>query len=68
MASPALDQASRLGHRPADLECPGILHFGELPFDLVKLPLLVPSNHMGRLEDSFFIMTHVLCYAFMEAP
>lgn len=36
--------------------------------DLVKLPLVVPSNHMGRLEDSFFIMTHVLCYAFMEAP
>jgi len=35
--------------------------------DLVDLPLLVPSNHMGRLEDSFFIMTHVLCYAFMEA-
>jgi D-sedoheptulose 7-phosphate isomerase len=35
--------------------------------DLVKLPLLVPSRHMGRLEDCFFIFTHVLCYAFMEA-
>lgn len=35
--------------------------------DLVSLPLLVPSTHMGRLEDCFFIMTHVLCYAFMEA-
>lgn len=35
--------------------------------DLCQLPLLVPSTHMGRLEDSFFIMTHVLCYAFMEA-
>jgi D-sedoheptulose 7-phosphate isomerase len=35
--------------------------------ELVKLPLLVPSRHMGRLEDSFFIYTHVLCYAFMEA-
>ena len=35
--------------------------------DLVKLPLTVPSRHMGRLEDCFFIMTHVLCYAFMEA-
>ena len=35
--------------------------------DLVNLPLLIPSDHMGRLEDSFFIMTHVLCYAFMEA-
>jgi D-sedoheptulose 7-phosphate isomerase len=35
--------------------------------DLVNLPLLTPSTHMGRLEDCFFIMTHVLCYAFMEA-
>ena len=35
--------------------------------ELVDLPLLVPSGHMGRLEDCFFIMTHVLCYAFMEA-
>jgi D-sedoheptulose 7-phosphate isomerase len=34
--------------------------------DLVGLPLLVPSNHMGRLEDVFFMMTHVLCYAFIE--
>jgi len=34
--------------------------------DLVQLPLLVPSGHMGRLEDCFFIMTHVLCYACME--
>ncbi len=33
----------------------------------VSLPLLVPSKHMGRLEDCFFILTHVLCYAFMEA-
>ena len=35
--------------------------------ELVGLPLLVPSTHMGRLEDCFFIMTHILCYAFMEA-
>ncbi|MEP0844311.1 MAG: SIS domain-containing protein [Phycisphaerae bacterium] len=34
--------------------------------DLVALPLLVPSAHMGRLEDAFFVMTHVMCYAFME--
>jgi len=34
----------------------------------VALPLLVPSKHMGRLEDCFFVMTHILCYAFMEAP
>jgi D-sedoheptulose 7-phosphate isomerase len=33
---------------------------------LATLPLLVPSNHMGRLEDCFYAMTHVLCYAFIE--
>lgn len=33
---------------------------------LAKLPILVPSNHMGRLEDSFFAITHILCYAFIE--
>lgn len=33
----------------------------------VDLALTVPSTHMGRLEDCFFIMTHVLCYVFMEA-
>jgi D-sedoheptulose 7-phosphate isomerase len=35
---------------------------------LANLPLLVPSNHMGRLEDSFFAITHILCYAFIEEP
>jgi D-sedoheptulose 7-phosphate isomerase len=35
--------------------------------DVSKIPLTVPSNHMGRLEDSFFIITHILCYVFMEA-
>jgi len=35
--------------------------------DRANLPLVVPSGHMGRLEDCFFIMSHVLCYAFMEA-
>jgi D-sedoheptulose 7-phosphate isomerase len=34
--------------------------------ELSQLSLLVPSSHMGRLEDCFFVMTHVLCYAFME--
>ena len=35
--------------------------------DLAKIPLLVPSNHMGHLEDCFFVMTHVICYAFIES-
>lgn len=34
--------------------------------EIAALPLVVPSNHMGRLEDSFFVMTHILCYAFIE--
>lgn len=34
--------------------------------DIATIPLLVPSTHMGHLEDCFFVMTHVLCYAFIE--
>lgn len=34
--------------------------------DAASIPLLVPSSHMGHLEDCFFVMTHVMCYAFME--
>jgi D-sedoheptulose 7-phosphate isomerase len=34
--------------------------------DISQLPLLVPTDHMGRLEDCFFAMTHILCYAFIE--
>ncbi|MDP7276628.1 MAG: SIS domain-containing protein [Planctomycetaceae bacterium] len=34
--------------------------------DEAQLALAVLSSHMGRLEDCFFIMTHVLCYAFIE--
>lgn len=34
--------------------------------DLATIPLLAPSKHMGHLEDCFFIMTHVMCYAFIE--
>ncbi len=34
--------------------------------DMVDLPLLVPGRHMGRLEDCFFIVTHIMAYAFIE--
>jgi len=34
--------------------------------DLAELPLTVPSDHMGHLEDCFFLMTHILCYAFID--
>ncbi|HVP90515.1 MAG TPA: SIS domain-containing protein [Terriglobales bacterium] len=33
---------------------------------LVGLRLAVPSGHLGRLEDSFTVMAHILAYAFME--
>jgi D-sedoheptulose 7-phosphate isomerase len=34
--------------------------------DAVTIPLAVPHSHMGRLEDCFFVMTHILCYFFTE--
>jgi D-sedoheptulose 7-phosphate isomerase len=34
--------------------------------DLVQLAITVPTSHMGRLEDCFFIATHVMCYALMQ--
>ncbi len=34
--------------------------------EISSLPLLVPSAHMGHLEDCFYMMTHVLCYAFID--
>ena len=34
--------------------------------DLARLTLGVPNGHMGRLEDCFFILTHIMMYAFMD--
>jgi len=34
--------------------------------EISSLPLLVPSGHMGHLEDCFYAMTHILCYAFID--
>lgn len=34
--------------------------------DMVTIPVGVPHSHMGRLEDCFFILTHILCYFFTE--
>lgn len=33
--------------------------------ELSAIPLLVDTDHMGHLEDCFFVMTHVMCYALM---
>jgi len=34
--------------------------------EISRLPIAVPSSHMGRLEDCFLIAVHVMCYAFMD--
>lgn len=34
--------------------------------DLAALTLGVPEKHMGRLEDCFGILTHIMMYAFMD--
>jgi D-sedoheptulose 7-phosphate isomerase len=34
--------------------------------DMVDLNLGVPGNHMGRLEDCFMVVAHIISYAFME--
>jgi D-sedoheptulose 7-phosphate isomerase len=34
--------------------------------DAAALTLGVPATHMGRLEDCFFVLTHILMYAFMD--
>ena len=34
--------------------------------EMVDLSLRVPNGHMGRLEDGFMVMAHIIAYAFME--
>jgi len=34
--------------------------------DIAHLTLAIPNRHMGRIEDCFFILTHMIAYAFME--
>ena len=58
----AVEYANRIGCRTIGLTtgCEGKLR------EAAALAIDVPSSHMGRLEDSFFAVTHVLCYAFIE--
>ncbi len=58
----AVDYANSIGCRTIGLTTDA---GGKLK-ESAQLPLLVPTDHMGRLEDSFFILTHILCYAFIE--
>ena len=34
--------------------------------DLVQECVVVPSDHMGRIEDMHLILQHMICYYFME--
>jgi D-sedoheptulose 7-phosphate isomerase len=34
--------------------------------DLADLPIVIPSEHYGRVEDAQMTISHMLCYAFME--
>ncbi len=34
--------------------------------EVSNLALEVPTDHMGHLEDAFFIMTHIMCYGFID--
>ena len=34
--------------------------------DMADIPILVPTDYMGRLEDAFFVITHILAYAFID--
>jgi D-sedoheptulose 7-phosphate isomerase len=58
----AVEYANRIGCRTIGLTTNAASKLGSM----AKLPILIPSNHMGRLEDSFFAITHILCYAFIE--
>jgi D-sedoheptulose 7-phosphate isomerase len=45
----------------------GISGFGGNDLSRVaQQALVVPADHMGRVEDCTFIITHVLAYYFME--
>ena len=58
----AVEYANSVGCRTIGLTQSG----GGALKDLARLTLGVPERHMGRLEDSFFILTHIMMYAFMD--
>ena len=58
----AVEYANSIGCRTIGLTRAG----GGALKDIAQLTLGVPDDHMGRLEDCFFVMTHIICYAFMD--
>lgn len=58
----AVEYANSIGCRTIALTQAG----GGALKDMARLTVPVPSVHMGRLEDCFFIVTHIIAYAFMD--
>ena len=58
----AVEHAKETGCRTIALTQAG----GGAPKDLALLTLGVDERHMGRLEDCFFVLTHILMYALMD--
>jgi D-sedoheptulose 7-phosphate isomerase len=58
----AVEYANEIGCRTIGLSA----EEGSKLREIAQLPIAVPARHMGHLEDSFFIVTHILCYAFMN--
>ncbi len=58
----AVEYANSIGCRTIGLTQSG----GGALKDLARLTLGVPNTHMGRLEDCFFVLTHIMMYAFMD--
>jgi len=58
----AVEYANGIGCRTIALTRSG----GGTLKDIARLTIGVPGSHMGRLEDCFFVITHIICYAFMD--
>ncbi len=58
----AVEYANQVGCRTIALTQAG----GGKLREMASLTLGVPNTHMGRLEDCFFVMTHIMVYAFMD--
>jgi D-sedoheptulose 7-phosphate isomerase len=58
----AVEYANSIGCRTIGMTRAG----GGALKEMADLSLLVPDNHMGRLEDGFMVMAHIIAYAFME--
>lgn len=58
----AVEYAKSVGCRTIGLTRAG----GGALKEMADLALPVPDSHMGRLEDGFMVMAHIIAYAFME--